>query len=454
MRTNEAFSTAVSNRMKETSMRSKELNGIAMALLLVLLMTILLLLFTSAAYAEDDPIERRRDQFGKDFSYFLYPIASKIPGLGDAAGAGASVLNMFGTDTDFTGFYLDGDFKASGYALLDMNVVPHRLIVDAGYYDFRVASVTYTRGINSDRNNYILPNVEGAYALAQVTYSLWERMFEVYYRALQGYSRLTQVNDRNGNAFEVVDPSRHNAHVDTIGGIIDVTDDRLDPRKGVRFEAAWKMPKIDDPNQSKYYVTDYNLTGYVPFRKWDTLALNLFYSEAHVTSMASTDFATLQQRVGLGCNQLQPGPEQDQCLATERDYINQLIAINRYGNATSLGGTQRLRSFDGGRFFAGHTVFYGLEYRLNLTDEHTPFDIIIAKGIRTGLQLAFFAEQGTVYDTWHDWWKVRKTSYGTGFRVVLSGIVIRADFAQGNEGSQFQLFITYPWSMFSVDSPG
>jgi hypothetical protein len=37
---------------------------------------------------------------------------------------------------------------------------------------------------------------------------------------------------------------------------------------------------------------------------------------------------------------------------------------------------------------------------------------------------------------------------------VLSGIVIRADFAQGNEGSQFQLFITYPWSMFSVDSPG
>ena len=32
-----------------------------------------------------------------------------------------------------------------------------------------------------------------------------------------------------------------------------------------------------------------------------------------------------------------------------------------------------------------------------MTDEHTPFDMIIAKGIRTGIRLAFFAEQGTVF---------------------------------------------------------
>ncbi len=419
---------------------------------LFLLVVVMLGLCSEAAAF--DPIERRRDQFGRDFSYFVYPIASKIPGLGTAEGGGASVLNMFGTDTDFTGFYLDGDFKASGYALLDMNVVPHRLIVDAGYYDFRVAQVAYRRGINSDRNDYILPEAQGAYALAQVTYSLWDRMFEVYYRALQGYSSLTRVNDKNGNAFEIIDTSRHKAHVDTIGAIIDMTDDRLDPRKGVRFETALKMPTIDDPNQSKYFVMDYNLTGYIPFRKQDTLALNLFASQAHVFREASTDFATLQQQIGLGCSNLPAGPQQDQCRATEAEFINERIAANRYGDATSLGGTQRLRSFDGGRFRAGHTVFYGLEYRLNLTDERTPFDIIIAKGVRTGIQLAFFAEQGTVFDTWHDWWKTRKTSYGTGFRIVLSGIVIRADFAQGDEGSQFLLFINYPWSMFSVDNPG
>lgn len=156
---------------------------------------------------------------------------------------------------------------------------------------------------------------------------------------------------------------------------------------------------------------------------------------------ASTGFATLQQQIGLGCSQIPPGPAQDQCIATEADFIEWQIAANRYGNATSLGGTQRLRSFDGGRFYAGHMVLYGLEYRLNLTDERRPFDIIIAKGVRTRIQLAFFAERGTVFDTWHDWWKIRKTSYGAGYRIVLSGIIIRADVAPGDEGGRFLLFI-------------
>ena len=125
------------------------------------------------------------------------------------------------------------------------------------------------------------------------------------------------------------------------------------------------------------------------------------------------------------------GPGRDQCLATEASQINERIAQNRYGTATSLGGTQRLRSFDGNRFYAGHTISYGMEYRLNLTDERTPFNIVIAKGIRTGIQLAFFAERGTVFDSWSDQWKNMKTSYGTGLRVVLSGVIIRADASRG-----------------------
>src|SRR5512146_2856223 len=79
-------------------------------------------LFASgAAWAnEQSPlsIERRRDQFGKDFGYFIYPLASKIPGLGTAEGAGATVLNIAGTDTNFTGFKLVGGFEASGCARL------------------------------------------------------------------------------------------------------------------------------------------------------------------------------------------------------------------------------------------------------------------------------------------------------------------------------------------------
>ncbi len=423
-------------------------------LLLILLLSMLQLVSFSTPASAFDEIERRRDQFGKDFGYYVYPIASTIPGLGTAQGAGATVLNMGGTDADFTGFKLVGDFKASGYALLDLHAIPKRLIFDVGYYDFEVAPIQFNRGINSDRNDYILPKVQGAYAIMQATASFWERMFEAYVRELRGSARLLSVADKNGTAFDTFDTNRHDQRVDTIGGIIDVTDDRLDPRKGIRFEADAKFPAIDDPNLSKFYVTDFNLTGYVPFRKWDTLALNLFHSDAHVTREASTDFTELQQQIGLNCSIIPAGPSHDQCVATEAAQINARIAENKYGTATSLGGTQRLRSFDGGRFYASHAISYGMEYRLNLTDERTPFDIIIAKGVRTGIQLAFFAERGTVFDSWKDEWKNMKTSYGAGLRIVMSGVIIRADASRGEEGSSFLIFINYPWSMFSVDSPG
>jgi len=44
--------------------------------------------------------------------------------------------------------------------------------------------------------------------------------------------------------------------------------------------------------------------------------------------------------------------------------------------------------------------------------------------------------------------------YGVGARLILSGVIIRLDIANGSEGATSQLFITYPWSMFSVDNPG
>ncbi len=47
-----------------------------------------------------------------------------------------------------------------------------------------------------------------------------------------------------------------------------------------------------------------------------------------------------------------------------------------------------------------------------------------------------------------------RESDSIGARLILSGVIIRFDLAQGPEGAQSQLFITYPWSMFSVDSPG
>lgn len=414
---------------------------------------ILLMLFSSVSLAE--VVERRKDQFGRDFAYYLYPIAGEIPGLGRASGFGASVLNMGGGDTDFTGYYVRGDFKATGVALLDYHVLPQRLIFDVGYNDYLVAPIAYNRGIDSDPLDVIHPKVEGSYLLGQMTLTFDQRRYEMFFRMLSGQERLLGVLDKNGQAFAGVDTNWKNFNAVSLGGSIDLTDDRLDPRKGVRFELSSRLPNnYGGSDASKYFVNDYNLTQYVPMREWDTLAFNLFYSRAYVTREGLTDYTLLQQRYGLNCNQYPIGPDRDACLSAEAKLLAGTLANHQYGTATALGGTQRLRSFDNGRFYAGQVLSYGAEYRWNLTDERTPFNIYVAKGVRTGIQLAAFWERGMVADEFSNLFKDRRDSYGVGARLVLSGVVIRFDLARGQEGTQSQLFITYPWSMFSVDHPG
>lgn len=412
----------------------------------------LLMLFSGASYAE--LVERRKDQFGRDFGYYVYPIVGEIPGIGRAAGFGASVLNMGDGDTDFTGYYVRGDFKATGAALLDYHIVPQRLLFDVGYNDYLVAATAYSRGIASDPTDVIYPKAEGAYVLGQMTLTFDQRRYEYYARVLSGRNRLLEVLDKDKQAFAGVDTGWKSGQSYSLGFSFDLTDDRVDPRDGVRLEFSSRLPDGSNADMSEYFVNDYNITGYFPTRKWDTLAFNLFYSRAHVTREGLTDYALLQQRHGLNCGQYPPGPDRNACLATEAKLLEGLLANNRYGTASPLGGTQRLRSYDNGRFYAGQALSYGAEYRWNLTDERTPFDIYVAKGIRTGIQLAAFWERGMVADEFGKLFKDGRESYGIGARVVLSGIIIRFDLAHGREGPQSQLFITYPWSMFSVDSPG
>ena len=419
---------------------------------LVLSWAMLLMAISSACFAGE--VERRKDQFGRDFAYYFYPIVGEIPGLGRAAGIGASVSNMGGGDTDFTGYYVRGDIKATGAALLDYHVLPKRLIFDVGYNDYRVAQTSYNRGIDSDPVDVIRPKVEGRYLLGQMTLTFDERRYEMFLRMLSWQNRLIEVLDKDGQAFAGVDTSKKHGNAYSIGGSVDLTDDRLDPRDGTRFEFASRLPNSTSADESEYFVNDYNLSSYVPMRRWDTLAFNLFYSRAHVTRQGLTDTTLLQQRYGLNCVQYPVGPSRDACQSAEAKLLAGKLANNRYGTATALGGTQRLRSYDNGRFYAGQALFYGVEYRWNLTDERTPFNIYVAKGIRTGIQLAAFWERGMVADEFGQLFKNGRQSYGIGARIVLSGVIIRFDLARGNEGMQSQLFITYPWSMFSVDNPG
>jgi len=411
-------------------------------------------IFSASVAALDTP-DRRRDQYAGEFSYFVYPLAGDIPGLGSVFGFGGSLLNVAGTDMDFTAFKVDGDFSASGYTVLDIPVIKRRLIFDIGTYDFDVASTQYRRGITSSEDDILHPHGRGRYGLGQLTLTYDQRRYETYLRVLSGSSRLIEVSDRYGNDFPVIDTSRYDARVYTLGTAIDLTDDRLDPRRGFRFEMSARKSDVEDSLSSQFFTTDINTTFFIPVRgKHDSLVLNYYQSDAHVTRKGETDYATLQARRGFNCAALPTSAEVAACNDLESRYLNDAIAHNRYGTASSLGGTQRLRSFDLGRYYAAHAMSYGIEYRWNLTNEYEPFNWYFAKGIRTGIQVAFFGERGGVSDHLDQLWQKQRLSYGLGLRIVLSGVVLRGDYAWGDEGRQFLFFITYPWSMFSVDNPG
>ncbi len=396
-------------------------------------------------------IDRRRDQFGGDFSYFLYPVASTVPGIGTASGLGFSVLNMFETNTDFTGFSLEGDFDASGYVLLDIHLLPELLVFDVGRYDFRVAPLSYDRGIDSDPEDYYMVEVEGENFIGQTTLTFGERMLEIYYRYGAGKDRLISLMDKDGRKFENIGGDWEDGAQSSIGAVVDWTDDRLDPRLGLRLEYVRKTAKDENVMNSKFHVDDRNFHVYIPLGI-STFVLNYYQSDAVVYDKATTNREEIKSGLDIACDPLSPSYQQ--CSDTLEKSIDSIVARNSYGIASSLGGTQRLRSYPGGRFFAGHSVFWGAEMRWNLSDVTEPFNIFIAKGVRTGFQLAFFAEQGSVNDDPAKLFEDMRASYGLGFRILLSGVVLRMDWSTGDEGSVTQMFMGYSWGLFSVDNPG
>ena len=150
----------------------------------------------------------------------------------------------------------------------------------------------------------------------------------------------------------------------------------------------------------------------------------------------------IARHLGLNCSTITDLQQRAQC----QQVIDNEIVANTHGTASSLGGLNRLRSYPEGRYKGAHMQFIGTEIRWNVTEEYTPFNIVIMKDVRTAFQIAPFYEIGTVAELWSELWDITRSSYGVGFRMVTaSGLVYRLDLASGNEGFQTSIFFQYPW---------
>jgi hypothetical protein len=412
-----------------------------------------------AASAGDEPADsgdampsyladRRKEQFETSFAYAAFPLPYALPGIGSGLSFVGAAMNIANTYTDAYGIVYGGDVEGAAIGVGDIHIVPRTLIADVGFGAVSKASIQNyrERGMNADKDNYLLIDVDDSeYFGGRVTATFLERRIEMYGAWYGGASKLSSIRDKDGNVIvEAQGASRQRFHTTVLGARLDLTDDYDDPRRGARLALTRSASPPSDSGPD-YAVMDYNLTAYLPLGSRNTWAFNYLRSDAIVTSKGETDPVIIQDRQGINCSDPALTPQQQQYCT---DAVNLIVANNTYGTATSLGGFNHLRSYSQGRFRGAHTVFYGSEFRWNLTEEARPFDFFIMKDIRTSLQLAAFYEIGSTADLRDDVGKTWRSSYGIGLRMITaSGVVFRGDVADGHDGIATAIFIGYPWEL-------
>ncbi|MDH5425193.1 MAG: BamA/TamA family outer membrane protein [Gammaproteobacteria bacterium] len=390
--------------------------------------------------------ERRRDQFPKEDAYLVVPLPYSYPGIGEGLFILGNASNVFETTSDVLYIEVVGDATGRVVQFDEVPVLADELLLSVQWRDINRAVINQyaIRGMNgSDGTDYTLLDVSQAdHAIIRLDYSSDERRFNYYLTRSEEAFTLDAILDPDGNSIPGLSVSYSGTSTtDVIGLLADLTDDYMDPRRGFRLGLEY----IDHPlkgvsNDPDFYVLNYNFSYYFPLRKADTLVLNYFQSDAHVRAIGNINESDIRNELNLSCG------GDPVCLQTEQSLVNSFVSARTYGTAASLGGLERLRSYPQGRFSGGHAAFLAAEYRWNLTDEATPFNYFFWKDVRTGKQIAFFAEAGSVSEVSSDLWQEQRYTYGIGFRLLAaSGSVYRADFSTGDEGTEVAIFFFYPW---------
>jgi outer membrane protein assembly factor BamA len=412
------------------------------------LLALILSCVAAQAIAEVELPERRKDQFPTDSGYYLVPSPYSIPGLGSGFILIGAMTNVKHSHADMYGFAATGDIQGYGLFATEIHLLEKKLILDLTATSFNKATsqVYRQRGMRTSADDYILAELDrNDFTGARLTWTLFDRRLEFYGLVYNNKTRLAAIRDRDGNLIQsTIDSELARSKSYSYGARIDLTDDYVDPRRGMRVESSlWYSPP-DNNDSPDFDIIELNLTGYVPIGKRDTIALNYFQADTHIRRTGQTAPSLVESSLGLDCA---AGSLQDQ--ADCRSIVDDRVAENTYGSVGSMGGLSRLRSFPEDRFKGSHAKFIGIEYRWNLVEETRPFDYFFAKDIRTVIQFAAFYERGAISDDKGELWSTMRESYGVGARLITkSGLVFRADIATGDEGREVSIIFGYPWEVF------
>ena len=403
-------------------------------------------------------IERRREQFNKQYGQLFVPLPYSLPGLGTGLFVIGNFGNIADTTTDFSAIGGIGDAEFIFAFLDEFFLAPKLLYLQyLRAHGFKFAIQQYSsRGMDTSKNDFKY-GIGNSWDLNAPTLKLtfMDRMLEI------GLG----INKQSGTFQKFVtpdenDPTKQGETVATFDpGLeiniankiefstrIDFTDDYKDPRKGIRNSLFIDRQTATTSSEPSFDVVTNDLQIYIPILEKSTIVFDLQISDAYVTQKGETNIEDL--KIKNGYNLCVYAPDPPACEANAENLANTELAINSNGTSLALGGGDRLRSFPEGRFQGAHTIYYAAEFRWNYSSSGGEMlDLFFIQDLVEELQVAFFFEQGSVSEIKSELGKTVKTSFGSGFRFLSgSGNLYRADFATGNEGPNFSVTIQYPWT--------
>ena len=392
--------------------------------------------------------ERSENDAENEIGWLVAPLPIIVEGIGSGVPIAASISNVYrSTDLLMAKTFFKGDFGVSLFSISKFPVIDEKLLFSLGVTDFYMPFRSYDRGIDSGKEDYYqtLEKYNSNFVTFQSQF--YNQRLEFLLTYSTGGTKLEKIFDVDGNDFSNIQSPQRNWVDHVIGTQIDLTDNHLDPSEGLRIGLLHSNTNYGLNELSDYAVDDLNITAYFPFFKTHTLLFNAFQSRSNITEKGLVDEDAVRNKFGLDCDLEK---EAVACRNTETRRINYWLKRNRSSKATALGGLNRMRAYSQGRFYAANSSNYVLEYRLNYSEKRTPMNWIFLGGLRTVLQTSFFYETGSVADDISRLHQKMKSSFGVGFRAIISGLIYRFDLAKGEDGIAPTLFINYPLSLGSL----
>jgi len=389
--------------------------------------------------------ERRREQFIETPGYLILPVPYAYPGIGEGIVLVGYAGNAFETKMDAILLAFNGDAEGYYFLLNELYLVDKHLYLNASRMQISKYGIQMyeARGMETDAEDHFIYVGEKFQQLrAQATLSLFDRRLELWYAAQDAEAETSDIYDANETLlFHYADPIRSSFSSTSYGILLDLTDDRTDPRSGLRLKSITSHHPPEDDGDPDYNVLTQSATLYIPILQDSTWVFHYFRSDAKVVSEGETDVATIAAAKGIAACMGNPICEAS-FLADAQNTAN----ANRYGTADSLGGAYSLRSYPESRYKGAHAEMRASEFRWNISTKQSQINLYFLKDIVHALQLALFWEEGTVSETRETLGDITRSSYGAGFRFVAeSGNVYRLDWATGDEGTQVTALFQYPW---------